>query len=139
MAWLDFASPAGALTPVEGAREWVIDNAAAAELRRHCNIDAGDDELIAQFCRQALNSLDGYRGTLGIYLQSIAVVQSYSRKARALPVMGPVMNPEMGTLSYRLNAESNDWQDLDYGSRLVFYGMIKKLIEYICRGRRMTT
>ncbi len=115
MGWLDFAYPTAALTPVEGQRSWEIDSVAASELRRHCNIDQDDDDLIAQYCRQALGSLDGYRGTLGIYLQSIPIVQQYARKARRLPVFGPVMDPAAAVVSYKATSESSGWEDLTYG------------------------
>ncbi len=120
MGWLDFAHRSEALSPVEGQRSWEIDSAAASELRRHCNIEQSDDDLIAQYCRQALGSLDGYRGTLGIYLQSIPIVQEYACKSRMLPLIGPVMDPAAAVVSYRRTSESTDWMDLDYGDEWSF-------------------
>ena len=116
MGWSEAAARAGVLKPAEGDRTWSIDPAAADELRQHCTAPAEQDGLLRQFAEQAMESLDGYSGTLGHYLQSRSVRQDYHRIASYYPLLGPVMDPAAAVFEWRPQPDSADWTALTHDS-----------------------
>ena len=104
------ASPA---RPVVGRRDWRISDAVTQELYRQTSTTAEDRDLILQHCRAALDKIDGYSGSLGVFLQDVPVTQSYVRASEFLPLTGPFAeaserSPSEGSVFWALDAV--EWQ-----------------------------
>ena len=78
-------------SPIEGSRTWNIDDAAVEELKYQAVISSDSDtNLIKRLCEAVLEMLDGYKGELGQYIQTISIEQPFQKLHNNMPLIGPV-------------------------------------------------
>lgn len=105
--------------PEYGARTWDIDAAALAELKAHASIDGtAQDDQIKQYCRAALDRLDGHAGELYQILQTRTVRQYFMRAQRVMPIIGPVVPSSVVTVEY-CPSSPEAWETIDGNGHVV--------------------